>query len=92
VDKACLDCDATVRFLEPGDATCPNCGLPMFLTEVGQVGRYLRPGSDPGGFQRRRPPVRVKVLAFAHAPSGLLHAGLMSASTWRRSHKPKVCR
>jgi hypothetical protein len=30
VDKPCLDCDATVSFPEPGDATCPRCGLLMY--------------------------------------------------------------
>jgi hypothetical protein len=51
MEKPCLDCDAIVTFPEPGDATCPNCGLPMFLTEAGQVGRYPRPGWEPGGIQ-----------------------------------------
>ena len=53
VEKPCLDCDSTVTFVGPGDATCSNCGLPMFLTETGQTGRYPRPDWEPGGFQGR---------------------------------------
>jgi hypothetical protein len=36
---------------ETGDATCPNCGLGMFLSESGQVGRYPTPGWEPGRIQ-----------------------------------------
>jgi hypothetical protein len=52
VDKPCLDCDATVSFPEPGDATCPGCGLVMYLTDSGQVGCY--PRDWVFGFQGRR--------------------------------------
>jgi hypothetical protein len=51
VQKPCLDCDAIVDFPEPGDATCPNCDLGMYLTESGQVGRYRGPDWDPGRIQ-----------------------------------------
>jgi hypothetical protein len=35
MDKPCLDCDATVTFSGPGDATGPNCVLPMFFPSRG---------------------------------------------------------
>jgi hypothetical protein len=58
MEKPCLDCDATVTFSGPGDATCSNCGLGMYLTEAGQTGRYPRPDWDPNeGFQGRRRPL-----------------------------------
>jgi hypothetical protein len=52
-DRACLDCPATVTFPGPGDATCPKCGLRMFLTAGGQVGRYPSQDWEPGGIQGR---------------------------------------
>ena len=53
-ERPCLDCRTLVPFPYPGDATCPACGLEMYLTESGEVGRY--PGRDwqPGGIQGRR--------------------------------------
>jgi hypothetical protein len=53
VEKPCLDCQTPVTFPEPGDATCPACGLPMFLTKDGKVGRYPRADWEPGGIQGR---------------------------------------
>jgi hypothetical protein len=36
-----LDCPAEVDFDDqPSDATCPHCGLKMYLTEKGERGRY----------------------------------------------------
>jgi hypothetical protein len=31
-----------------GDATCPGCGLPMYVTKAGQVGRYPEGDWTPG--------------------------------------------
>ena len=37
----CLDCDGEVEFPDPpADATCPTCGMRMYLTEKGERGRY----------------------------------------------------
>ena len=38
VEEPCLDCQAIVSFVGPGDGTCPHCGLRMYLTADGQVG------------------------------------------------------
>lgn len=56
VDGSCLDCQTVVIFPRPGDATCPGCGLRMFMNEAGQVGRYPSEGWEPGGIQGRRQP------------------------------------
>jgi hypothetical protein len=37
-----------IMFPELGDATCPGCGLCMYVTEAGLVGRYPS-GTDCGG-------------------------------------------
>jgi hypothetical protein len=50
-DKPCVDCQATVTFAGPGNAICPECGLGMFLTASGQMGRYPAPGWHPAGIQ-----------------------------------------
>lgn len=55
-EKPCIDCQTMVTFAGPGDATCPRCGLRMYLTEAGQVGRYPSEGWEPGGIQGRRRP------------------------------------
>jgi hypothetical protein len=55
VAKPCLDCGVTVTFPAPGDATCPTCGLPMYLSEDGWVGRRPREDWEPGRLQRKRP-------------------------------------
>jgi hypothetical protein len=37
----CLDCEGDVDFPDPAaDATCPTCGLRMYLTDQGERGRY----------------------------------------------------
>jgi hypothetical protein len=37
----CLDCGVEVEFADPpADATCPKCGLRLYLTENGERGRY----------------------------------------------------
>jgi hypothetical protein len=33
VERTCLDCPTVVIFGGPEDATCPRCGLKMYLTE-----------------------------------------------------------
>ena len=54
-EKPCLDCPSVVAFAEqPGDAVCPGCGLRMYLTDDGQVGRYQAEGWRPGGIQGYR--------------------------------------
>jgi hypothetical protein len=54
-DHPCLDCPATVSFGEqPGDTTCARCGLRMYLTADGRLGRYLPVDWKPGGIQGRR--------------------------------------
>jgi hypothetical protein len=55
VEKPRIDCRTLVSFPQPGDATCPSCGTPMFMNEKGQVGRYPQPDWQPGGIQGRRP-------------------------------------
>ena len=54
VEKPCVDCQTSVTFPQPGDGTCPRCGLRMFLNEAGQVGRYPAEDWQPGGIQGRR--------------------------------------
>jgi hypothetical protein len=51
MEKPCLDCQSPLNLPEPSDASCPHCDLPVFLTEAGHVGRYPRPGWEPGGIQ-----------------------------------------
>jgi hypothetical protein len=53
-ERTCLDCKTAVLFTKPGDVKCPSCGLGMYLTESGQVGRYPSAGWEPGGIQGRR--------------------------------------
>ncbi|MDQ1441346.1 MAG: hypothetical protein QOG97_1574 [Acidimicrobiaceae bacterium] len=54
-DSKCLDCRGAVSFMEqPGDAVCPECGLRLYLTDDGQLGRYLPDGWRPGGIQGYR--------------------------------------
>jgi hypothetical protein len=53
--RRCLDCETLVMFLpEIGDATCPDCGLRMYVTEAGQVGRYPAGDWTPGGYGRQK--------------------------------------
>jgi hypothetical protein len=54
MDKPCRDCQPMVTFAESEDATCPQCGLRMYLTAAKQVGRYPDPEWEPGGIQGRR--------------------------------------
>jgi hypothetical protein len=51
VEKRCLDCDSVVTFPGSGDATCPECGLNMYMNDAGQIGRYPPADWDPGGIQ-----------------------------------------
>jgi hypothetical protein len=54
-DSKCLDCRGAVSFPEqPGDAVCPECGLRLYLTDDGHLGRYLPDGWRPGGIQGYR--------------------------------------
>jgi hypothetical protein len=54
-DYVCRDCPTVVTFArQPGDATCPNCGLVMYLTEGGELGAYPPEDWTPGGIQGRR--------------------------------------
>jgi hypothetical protein len=54
-DVSCLDCHTPVRFPDrPGDATCPECGLKLYVTADGQTGRYPPADWQPGGIQGRR--------------------------------------
>jgi hypothetical protein len=53
-EKPCLDSQTTATFPAGGDATCPGCGLRMYLTDGGQVGRYPAANWEPGGIQGRR--------------------------------------
>src|ERR1019366_2076694 len=40
-DYPCRDCPCVVTFTEqPGDATCPSCGLCLYVTDAGEVGAY----------------------------------------------------
>ena len=57
VDKPCIDCHRVVTFPVPGDATCPACGLPMYLTDSGQLRRYPSQGWTAGGIRGRRRPL-----------------------------------
>jgi hypothetical protein len=51
-DTICLDCPSRVSFGErPGEAVCPGCGLHLYLTDDGHVGRYLPDDWRPGGIQ-----------------------------------------
>jgi hypothetical protein len=52
--RRCLDCDTIVTFPEIGDATCPGCGLRMYVTKAGQVGRYPAGDWTPGGYGRQK--------------------------------------
>jgi uncharacterized Zn finger protein (UPF0148 family) len=53
-DKSCLDCRTPVPFTEqPGEATCPECGLRLYATANGQLGRMPDPDWQPGGIQGR---------------------------------------
>jgi hypothetical protein len=52
LERECLDCQATLTFLTPGDATCPICGLRMAAKQEGQIGRYLPTDWEPGRIQR----------------------------------------
>jgi hypothetical protein len=53
-DSPCLDCQTPVTFPhKPGDATCPHCGLQLYATADGQLGRYPDPDWQPGGIQGR---------------------------------------
>jgi hypothetical protein len=55
-DYQCRDCLTIVTFPErPGDGTCPNCGLAMYVTAAGEVGVYPPEDWSPGGIQGRRP-------------------------------------
>jgi DNA-directed RNA polymerase subunit RPC12/RpoP len=59
-EYSCIDCPTRVTFAErPGDAVCPGCGLRLYVTADGQLGRYLPDDWRPGGIQGdRRPPGR----------------------------------
>jgi hypothetical protein len=51
----CVDCEAMVSFSgRPGDGTCSECGVSMYLTADGMTGRYPPEDWRPGELQRRR--------------------------------------
>jgi len=53
-DASCLDCRAEVTYAErPDDITCAGCGLRMYVTADGKLGRYLPDDWRPGGIQGR---------------------------------------
>jgi hypothetical protein len=55
VRASCIDCRAAVTFDgRPGDGTWPSCGVGLYLTEDGHVGRYPDKDWQPGGVQGRR--------------------------------------
>jgi len=41
VETSRLECQAVVIFEGSGEATCPGCGVCMFLNGAGQIGRPL---------------------------------------------------
>jgi hypothetical protein len=50
----CLDYQTPVTFPDtPGDATCPECGLNLYVTADGHTGRYPPADWQPGGIQGR---------------------------------------
>jgi hypothetical protein len=54
-ETRCLDCPSDVSFAErPGEAVCPGCGLQLYVTASGQLGRYLADDWRPGGIQGYR--------------------------------------
>jgi DNA-directed RNA polymerase subunit RPC12/RpoP len=54
-ETRCLDCPSDVSFAErPGEAVCPGCGLRLYVTASGQLGRYLADDWRPGGIQGYR--------------------------------------
>jgi hypothetical protein len=54
-ETPCPDCKTSVAFPElPGDATCPACGLRLYVTDNQAIGRYPDTGWEPGGIQGRR--------------------------------------
>jgi uncharacterized Zn finger protein (UPF0148 family) len=54
-DSPCPDCRTTVSFPEKsGEATCPECGLNLYVTADGHTGRYPYREWQPGGIQGRR--------------------------------------
>jgi hypothetical protein len=54
VQRRCLDCQVLVSFAdEPGEATCSGCGLHLYVTGDGQLGRLPADDWQPGGIQGR---------------------------------------
>jgi len=54
-ETPCPDCKTVVAFPElPGDATCPSCGLALYVTDNQAIGRYPSKDWTPGGIQGRR--------------------------------------
>jgi uncharacterized Zn finger protein (UPF0148 family) len=55
MDRTCLHCKAPLTFAdEPGDATCPACGLRQYVTARAQQGRYPD-AATTHGYGRTRP-------------------------------------
>jgi hypothetical protein len=53
-DLSCIDCHIPVPFAgQPDEATCPECGLRLYVTADGQLGRIPDPHWQPGGIQGR---------------------------------------
>jgi hypothetical protein len=51
----CLDCPTELSFADrPGETVCSGCGLRLYLTADGQLGRYLADDWRPGGIQGYR--------------------------------------
>ena len=47
---SCIDCGEQVSFpTQPGEARCPACGLALYVTSAGQVGRLPDEQSFRGG-------------------------------------------
>jgi DNA-directed RNA polymerase subunit RPC12/RpoP len=54
-EARCVDCQAPIGFSDrPGTATCPDCGLRLYVTADGQLGRMPADDWQPGGIQGRR--------------------------------------
>jgi hypothetical protein len=51
----CLDCQQLVTFAaRPGETTCEGCGLRLYVTDGGQLGRLPAADWQPGGIQGQR--------------------------------------
>jgi hypothetical protein len=55
IEFPCIDCRFPVTFDSlPGDGMCAHCGLRLYLTQEGALGRYPDPDWEPGRIQGKR--------------------------------------